>query len=201
MRDGLGQELTAAKMMLDTIQAGDVKEKTAEASRLVANALQQVRSITHLLHPPLLDEAGLCSAIRWYLEGLTKRSGIETSLEVSPDFPRFAPELETAMYRIVQEALTNAFRHAGTRNAWVTLLTEENRVVVRVRDYGKGIAEDVLNFRPPSIGVGIGGMRQRVKEFGGELRLQNANPGTLVEAVIPLKSSALLAVAVSATTP
>jgi signal transduction histidine kinase len=201
MHDGLGQELTAAKMMLDTIQAGDVKEKTAEASRLVANALQQVRSITHLLHPPLLDEAGLCSAIRWYLEGLTKRSGIETSLEVSPDFPRFAPELETAMYRIVQEALTNAFRHAGTRNAWVTLLTEENRVVVRVRDYGKGIAEDVLNFRPPSIGVGIGGMRQRVKEFGGELRLQNANPGTLVEAVIPLKSSALLAVAVSATTP
>ncbi|HLJ91458.1 MAG TPA: response regulator [Candidatus Angelobacter sp.] len=188
VHDSLGQELVAAKIMIDTIQGRDAEESAREAGRLIESALEQVRNISHLLHPPLLDDVGLSSAIDWYLEGLTKRSGINASLEIEPGFPRLAPELETAVYRIVQEALTNIFRHSGARQAWVSLRIDENRVSVRIRDDGRGMAEHVREFRPGSIGVGLGGMRQRTREFGGELLLKNANPGTLVEAIIPIKS-------------
>ena len=196
LHDGLGQELSAAKMMLDGILRPDVsadwKERAVtDSSSSIDRAIQQVRNVSHLLHPPLLDEIGLSCALAQYLEGFTKRSGIETSIDMpSHDFPRFKPELETAIFRIVQEALTNVFRHSGARNARVTLVKSENQIVVVVRDDGKGLAEHVLEFRPGSIGVGIGGMRQRVKEFGGEVRLQNTNPGTLVEVTIPTSSVA-----------
>jgi len=194
LHDGLGQELSAAKMMLDGIMRPDLsldwKEKAAaDSSALVDRAIQQVRSMSHLLHPPLLDEVGLCSALEQYLEGFTKRSGIETIVELpSRDSPRFKPEMETAIFRIIQEALTNVFRHANARKAWISVATSDSRTTVRVRDDGKGLDDNVLEFRPGSLGIGIGGMRQRVKEFGGELLLQNANPGTLVQIVIPTNS-------------
>jgi signal transduction histidine kinase len=197
LHDGLGQDLIAAKIVLDVAlgreQPVDGKEKAVvEASTLVDHAIQQVRSISHLLHPPMLDEIGLHSALQWYLEGFTKRSGIETSIDIKPvNFPRLGPELETTVFRIVQEALTNVFRHSGARQGWVTLLKSESEVVVRVRDDGKGISASTAQFRPDSIGIGIGGMRQRVKEFGGELRLMNANPGTLVEVVVPVPVASL----------
>jgi signal transduction histidine kinase len=188
LHDGLGQDLSAAKMMLDGIFRDEQKKVGADISMLLERAVVQVRSISHLLHPPLLDEVGLHSALRWYLEGFTKRSAIETSIDVdAAKFPRLAPELETAIFRIVQEALTNVFRHSGAHKAWVTLAQQEGQVVVSVGDDGKGISEHIAELRPDSIGVGIGGMRQRVKEFGGELRLQNACPGTLVEVVIPVR--------------
>jgi signal transduction histidine kinase len=192
LHDGLGQELSAAKMIVDQIrnQPAESKDQAAEeASTLINKAIQQVRSISHLLHPPLLDEAGLRSALGAYLEGFTKRGGIEASIDIQPtDFPRLTQELETAIFRIVQEALTNVFRHSEARKASVSLVLEDSRILVRVLDDGKGIANQVMAFRPGSIGVGVAGMRQRVKEFGGELQLQNANPGTLVEAVIPIGS-------------
>ena len=94
-------------------------------------------------------------------------------------------ELETAIFRIVQEALTNMFRHSGARNGVVSLTTKDGSIFVTIRDDGKGIDEQVIQFRPESVGVGIGGMRQRVTELGGSLRLANANPGTIVEVVIP----------------
>jgi len=120
------------------------------------------------------------------LEGFTKRSGIDTQIEAPPgNFPRFKPELETAIFRIIQEALTNVFRHSGAQKAWVTIAKLDDQIAVTVRDNGKGIAENIAEFRPGSLGIGIGGMRQRVKEFGGEVRLRNANPGTLVEVSIP----------------
>lgn len=129
---------------------------------------------------------GLLSALRWYLEGLTKRSGIETFPKVQPPvFPRLAPEKERAVFRIVQEALTNIYRHSRASKCWVTLTKQETEAVISVRDDGKGIEPKVADFLPGSLGVGIAGMRQRVKEFGGELRLTNSNPGTLVEVVIP----------------
>jgi signal transduction histidine kinase len=187
LHDSLGQELTAAKMTVDGIRAVEAQEQVAEASGRIARVLQQVRTISHLLHPPLLEELGLESALRWYLEGLTKRSGIEISLDVqAPDSPRPAPELENAIYRIVQEALTNVFRHSGARKASVTLLRDNRHITVRVRDDGKGLTERTVRFQPGSVGVGIGGMRQRAKEFGGQLRLQNTRPGTLVEITIPV---------------
>jgi len=190
IHDGLGQELAAAKMILDGILSKDsspaMRGAAADASELVDRAIKQVRTISHLLHPPLLDEVGLASALRWYLEGLSERSGIEVRLEVDPpDLGRLKPDVETAIFRIIQEALTNMFRHSGAHNGRVSLKEEEGHIVVIVRDDGKGIEEQVIQLRPDSVGVGIGGMRQRVTELGGRLRLANANPGTIVEVVIP----------------
>jgi PAS domain S-box-containing protein len=190
IHDGLGQELAAAKMILDGILSKDsspsMRQASADASQLVDRAIQQVRTISHLLHPPLLDEVGLVSALHWYLEGLSERSGIGIHLAVDPpDLGRLRSELETAIFRIIQEALTNMFRHSGARNGQVSLTEGEGRIMVTVRDDGKGIEEQVIQLRPDSVGVGIGGMRQRVSELGGSLRLANANPGTIVEVVIP----------------
>jgi len=190
IHDGLGQELAAAKMILDGILSKDsspsMQRASMEASQLVDRAIQQVRTISHLLHPPLLDEVGLVSALRWFLEGLSDRSGIKVRLEVQPsDLPRLKSELETAIFRIVQEALTNMFRHSGARNGVVSLMQKDATILVTVQDDGKGIEEQVIQLRPDSVGVGIGGMRQRVTELGGSLRLANANPGTIVEVVIP----------------
>ena len=142
--------------------------------------------MSHLLHPPLLDEVGLLSALAWYVDGLSKRSGIETSLDVQPgDFPRLGAEVETAVFRIVQEALTNVFRHSEASKVWITLTQKDGMIVVAVRDDGKGIDRKIEELQPGSVGVGIGGMKQRAREFGGELRLSNVHPGTLVELVIP----------------
>src|SRR5260370_376575 len=190
LHDGLGQELAVAKMVLGKVfQKKSSESETqvcTEASEIVDRAIQQVRSISHLLHPPLLDEVGLLSALRWYLEGLTERSGIETYLDVQPsDFPRLTLELETAVFRIVQEALTNVFRHAEAHKVWIALTQKEDTTIVTVQDDGKGIGERIAEQQPDSVGVGIGGMKQRAKEFGGELRLTNTQPGTLVELVIP----------------
>jgi signal transduction histidine kinase len=147
--------------------------------------------MSHLLHPPLLDEVGLLSALSWYVEGLTKRSGIETSLDVQPrDFPRLATEVETAVFRIVQEALTNVFRHSEARKVWITLSHANGMIEVSVKDDGRGIGKKIAEMRPDSVGVGIGGMKQRARELGGELRLRNAPPGTVVELSIPSRSAA-----------
>jgi PAS domain S-box-containing protein len=195
LHDSLGQELAAAKMTVDVIvqQKGfESKDHSAlDASKCIDRALQQVRTMSHLLHPPLLDEVGLSSALRWYLEGMTKRSGIETKLEVRPpNFQRLTPALETAIFRIVQEALTNVFRHSKATQSWVTLTRNADHVAVEIRDNGKGLEEKVMKLRPGTMGVGIGGMRQRVEEFGGKLKLTSANPGTIVEVVIPVKEEA-----------
>ena len=139
LHDGLGQELAVAKMVLDNSlhqkSAQPENRVCAEASGIIDRAIQQVRTLSHLLHPPLLDEVGLLSAITWYVDGLQERSGIETSLDVQPrEFPRLAPELETAIFRIMQEALTNVFRHSGARRAWVTLTHRESEDI----GYGSG---------------------------------------------------------------
>ena len=190
IHDGLGQELIAAKMILDGMLkkklAAPEKQNLSDAIQLVDRTIQQVRSISHLLHPPLLDEVGLLSALRWYLDGLTNRSGIKTHLEVQPDdLPRLANELETTVFRIIQEALSNVFRHAKAHNVWVTVTLQEGNLMVAIQDDGIGLAEKIVEFRPGSFGVGIGGMRQRALDIGGELRIRNANPGASVEIVIP----------------
>src|SRR3954466_1847560 len=192
IHDGLGQELAAAKMILDGIIAKDtspaIQHASWDASQLVDRAIQQVRSISHLLHPPLLDEVGLVSALRWFLEGLSERSGIDVRLQVEPpELVRLKSEIETAIFRIVQEALTNMFRHSGARNGIVRVIEKDGSVIVTVRDDGKGIEDEVIQLRPESVGIGIGGMRQRVAELGGSLRLANANPGTIVEVRIPVR--------------
>jgi PAS domain S-box-containing protein len=189
LHDGLGQEMVALKMLLDGIAhtPSSLQEYMGQATGVIDRATQQIRTLSYLLHPPLLDEVGLLSALRWYLGGLTQRSGIETTLEVSPtDFPRLALELETAMFRIIQEALTNVFRHSGARQAWISLTQQEGRVTVKVRDNGKGVADGIVELRSSSPGVGIRGMSERAKELGGQLQVTSAHPGTIVEVTIPV---------------
>jgi len=192
LHDGLGQELAVAKMVVDRVLLQESAQPPAswgQASSLIDRAIQQVRTMSHLLHPPLLDEVGLLSALGWYVDGLTKRSGIETVLDFYPTaFPRLPADIETAIFRIVQEALTNVFRHAEARKVWISLSERDGSITVSVLDDGKGIDEQVAELSPQRMGVGIGGMKQRAKEFGGELRLTNANPGALLELIIPSSS-------------
>jgi signal transduction histidine kinase len=197
LHDGIGQDLAAAKMMLDgrlqmsSPRNGDtVVDEASEISEIIDRAIQQVRSMSHLLHPPLLDEVGLLSALRWFLAGMMERSGIHTKLELQPlDFPRLPPHLERTVFRMVQEGLTNVFRHSQAQDASVTLIQDATGLSLRVRDNGKGVGEHTRQLRPGSIGIGIGGMRERARELGGELRILDGNPGTIVEVVIPAKVS------------
>ncbi len=194
LHDSLGQDLAAAKMILDGVDTeGDSSSAAAraasEASSIIDHAIQQVRSMSHLLHPPMLDEVGLSSALQWYLDGLNKRSGIEVCLDIEPkDFPRLTPDVEKAVFRVIQEALTNVFRHSKASKTSVTLKKRDGQVSCTVRDDGVGITAATAEFRAGSIGVGIAGMRQRVKELSGEFRLSNISPGTAVYFMIPIRS-------------
>ncbi|MGH9860162.1 MAG: ATP-binding response regulator, partial [Candidatus Acidiferrales bacterium] len=195
LHDGLGQDLVAATMLIDRITSQmppkpAEKETALQVSQVIHHALQHVRSMSYLLHPPLLDEIGLCSALRWYVEGAGKRTDVNLSIDIDPpEFPRMEPQLETALFRIVQEALTNVWRHSEASEASVTLEHKDRKILLTVRDDGKGIGENVQRFRAGSIGVGLGGMMHRAKEMGGEMRIRNANPGTVVEVSVPAKQA------------
>jgi signal transduction histidine kinase len=195
LHDGLGQDLTVAKLMLQRVfreekSAESKNPEIAEIKRLIDGALQQIRNVSYLLHPPLLDEVGLRSALGWFADGLSKRSGIEITMAIHPpDFPRLAPELETTLFRVIQEALTNVIRHARANKAHVMLVRKESEVAVTVKDDGIGVSDEIAEFRPNSTGVGIGGMRQRIKELDGQLLLRKVHPGTIVEVVIPIAST------------
>lgn len=190
LHDGIGQELAAAKIMLDTMQqragSNGYGKLAGQASEVINRAIREVRSMSHLLHPPLLDEGGLISVLRWLVDGVNDRSGIKTTLNLQPpDFPRLSPQLERTVFRIVQEALTNVLRHASANTASVKIAQKDGKLTIQVSDDGKGVSEPTMQLQPGSIGVGIGGMRERARELGGELRMLNANPGTTVEVVIP----------------
>jgi signal transduction histidine kinase len=192
LHDGLGQDLTFAKIMLQGLLREEHSPESkgqaiADMIKLLDGALQQIRSVSYLLHPPLLDEIGLRSALGWYLDGLSKRGDIEITMGMQPpDFPRLAPELETTLFRVIQEALTNVFRHSRATKAFVTLEKREGEISATVRDDGLGVSDEIAELRPESVGLGIGGMRERIKELGGELLLRNTHPGTIVEVVIPI---------------
>jgi signal transduction histidine kinase len=137
----------------------------------------------------LLDATGLASAITWYLDGFGKRSGIETSLELPRQLDRLAVNVETALFRIMQEALTNVHRHAASPRVEVTLTAEKQSLTLSIRDYGKGIPEQILNEFNQSgthVGVGLAGIRERVKELGGTFEIRNEEPGTTLRAIVPV---------------
>jgi PAS domain S-box-containing protein len=182
LHDDLGQQLAVLKMELVNVSGAEQANEVAD--KIVAS----VRSISYLLHPPLLDEAGLRAALYWYVDGLVKRSNIQVSLTVTPQgFPRLSRDIETTIFRVVQESLTNVYRHANTESAKVEIDKQAEWVTVRVRDYGNGIPQDAVSgMLSSNMGVGIFGMRERVRQFGGELTVTRAEPGTLVEAKIPL---------------
>ena len=188
LHDELGQELAGLKMLLEAKSDKPLEANArSEAVTLAERSIQTVRNLSYLLHPPLLDEAGLLPALRWYVDGLTKRSGIKVDLEIAGlGFQRLPLEIEITTFRIVQESLTNIYRHSGSDKARVGIEKHADSIVVRVRDYGKGLPAHVARGLSKSFGVGISGMRERVKQFGGTLVISQAEPGAQVEATIPL---------------
>jgi PAS domain S-box-containing protein len=180
LHDDLAQQISALKMDLDA--GGLIKFGNA-----AGDILASVRNLSYLLHPPLLEETGLRAALHWFVEGLSKRSEIEMSLAMTPEsFPRLPLEIETAIFRVVQEALTNVYRHSQSSTTRVEVERLSDTIVLRIRDFGKGVPfSSPLKRTEPTLGVGITGMRERVRQLGGELTVRRAEPGTLVEAHIP----------------
>jgi PAS domain S-box-containing protein len=188
LHDELGQELAALKMTLD-IQ-NTAQGKLSPAIEMTERALSKVRNISYLLHPPLLDESGLLPALHWYFEGIQKRAEMRIQFNYKPAaFPRLPRDLETAIFRVIQEALTNTYRHSGTQDARIDIEQGPDHVSVRVRDFGKGVGPSAF-----TTGVGISGMKERVKQLNGELKVSRAEPGTLVEATLPLLDVGLVGI-------
>jgi signal transduction histidine kinase len=191
LHDSLGQYLAAAKITLDMVilNKSNGAEGLAEAQELIDRAISETRTLSHLLHPPLLDTAGFASAATWYVEGFGKRSGIETSLEIPENLNRLSENVETALFRIMQEALTNVHRHSESSAVEVKLTSENGIASLTVRDFGRGMPKDVLDRFSKSgtnVGVGLAGIRERVKELGGTLEIVSNSAGTMLTARIPM---------------
>jgi signal transduction histidine kinase len=162
----------------------------AECAQLAEESIKEVRTISYLLHPPMLDELGLESAIPWYLEGFAKRSGIKTALEMSPGFGRLSSDIEIALFRVLQESLTNVHRHSGSPTAKVRLLIDGEVVTLEVSDEGKGMQLKAVEAPGRdwvgALGVGLRGMNERIRQLGGRLDLRSSQAGTTVQASVPL---------------
>jgi signal transduction histidine kinase len=192
LHDSVGQMLAALNMNLSAVRV-DVERlaKTAGALADSENLVQQmsteVRTISHLLHPPLLDEAGLSSALRWYVDGFAVRSKIKLDLDLPDDFRRLPGESETAIFRVVQECLTNIHRHSGSPIARIRLRQRDHQVIVEIEDKGQGIPpekqQEMTSSGAP--GVGIRGMRERLRQLGGTLEIHSNLSGTVVVVKLP----------------
>ena len=196
LHDSTGQALTALKLELAGIERELASRHPQLARRLAANIesarqiSDELRTISYLLHPPLLDELGLGSALRWYMDGFQKRSGINVQLEFSGE-ARLAPEMETMLFRVVQECLINIHRHSDSATASIRLAQADGHIVLEVEDEGRGIsAEELADIASGlALGVGLRGMRERIKDFGGELEILSKGQGTKVKAVVPIQTS------------
>jgi PAS domain S-box-containing protein len=199
LHDSLGQYLAVLKMNLESLESGvgsasnGFAEQLASCVRLADDALKEVRTISYLLYPPLLEEMGLKSAIPWYLDGFSKRSNIQTTFEADPDFRRITPEAELALFRILQESLTNVHRHSGSASAAVKLSQVNGEAVLEISDSGKGISPKLLqefgDDWAGSLGVGLRGMNARVSQLGGKLEVQSTGKGTVVKACVPVSET------------
>src|SRR5215469_1731827 len=194
IHESLGQTLVAIKMGLDSVASwfpdagSEAAEQLADCCRLAEGAIKEARTISHLMYPPMLDELGLKSAIAWYLEGFSQRSQISTKFDVSPDFGRLASDLELAMFRILQESLTNVHRHSSSRTADVRLFRKGGMACLEVIDHGRGIPFNVLG-NGQEAGVGLRGMEERVRHLGGKLEILSTNRGTKVVARVPAEET------------
>ena len=193
LHDSVGQYLTHAKVVLESfLQKQDGNGQLTEALSHVAENLEkclsETRTISHLLHPPLLDELGFTAATREYAHGFSQRSGIQVNLNLPPDLTRLPAALELVLFRILQESLTNVLRHAHSRVVDIELGLDGNHIALAVRDHGKGIRPELLEkLRTRGAGgVGLNGMRERVLQFGGRFEIRSDPTGTLVRAILPL---------------
>jgi PAS domain S-box-containing protein len=197
LHDSAGQALAALSMHLARITE-DAKKDPAQFARDVQNAeelvqhlTQEIRTTSYLLHPPLLDESGISSALSWYVQGLAERSSLEIDLKVPDNFGRLPSEMELLIFRLVQESLTNIHRHSGSKTALIRIEREENTVHVTVEDQGRGMSpERLAEIQSRGTGVGIRGMRERVRHFRGDLVIESNGSGTKIYANLPLKTRA-----------
>jgi PAS domain S-box-containing protein len=200
LHDSAGQMLVALDMNLATIQRDGANlnhgaaRACAESLHLVQQLSKELRTISHLLHPPLLDEAGLPSAIRWFVEGFAERSKIPVALEIPQNLGRLSPEFETTIFRVVQEGLTNIHRHSGSSTAAIRISQVPDAIRLEISDHGKGIPAGVqLGLAGAGrSGVGIQGMRERLRQLGGHLEIHSGRIGTTILAVLPLRNSSAL---------
>jgi signal transduction histidine kinase len=194
LHDSLGQLLTSLKMNLDHLISHpptvDIQEEILETCRQVAQqGLDETRTLSYLLHPPLLDEFGFASAAQWYIDGFAKRSKIDVQLQIAKDFGRMPEEVELALFRVLQESLTNIHRHSGSSTAGIQVERAPGVVTLGVTDHGKGMSPEMLErFRRTRDGAGVGlaGMRERLDELGGKLEIRSEGQSTVLTVTIPL---------------
>jgi PAS domain S-box-containing protein len=194
LHDAIGQNLAALVMNL-TLAHKSADKRNPQARRAISGSLEvaerclkEMRTLSYLLHPPLLDEDGLASALAWYVKGFGERSRIKTDLKVSPSFGRLPQEVETTLFRVVQEGLTNVHRHSKSPTARIRLSRNPNEVKLEIRDKGQGMPAKTLRLDIPNggdLGVGILGMRERARQLGGRLEITSSRRGTIVRVVIP----------------
>lgn len=192
VHEGIGQYMGALSLGLATLR-GSFEEINPESEQildqcqsLVSDAAREIRTISYLLHPPMIEQLGLTSALQWLIRGYMEHSGIRVSLEMPPDFGRLKPDVELALFRLVQEALTNIHRHSGSRTAVVRLVRSPKEVVLELKDAGRGMRLSFLESTG-RIGVGIPGMRERVKELNGRFAIDSSpDMGVTIRASIPV---------------
>lgn len=196
LHDSVGQYLVALKMKLDALKGAAARNQSlhpdsfSECLQVTEESIKEVRTISYLLYPPMLEELGLKSSISWYLDGFANRSGIKTTFEVSPEFGRLASDVELALFRVLQESLTNVHRHSGSQTASVRLFATNEAVVLEISDQGKGTPLQNFEQANPdgkhAHGVGLRGMHERIRQIGGTLEFSSGKNGTTVAAIIPL---------------
>jgi signal transduction histidine kinase len=201
LHDSVGQSLAALGMNLSAVEASikgtiarlaETVSPVTDSAAMVKEMSSEIRTISYLLHPPMLDEAGLVPAVRWYLQGFSERSNIAVDLDMLESFERLPRDLETTIFRLVQECLTNIHRHSDSRVATIRISRMDEHVEVEVRDQGKGIPQEKLSemISSGTAGVGIGGMRERARQLGGtlEVKSEGEGRGTTVLARLPVGS-------------
>jgi signal transduction histidine kinase len=190
LHDSLGQYLVALKLNVDMLrQSPERGELWSQSEELMERCIGEVRTLSYLLHPPTMDAVGIASAARWYVEGFALRSGLKLSLNAPDDPVRLPDAIELALFRVLQEALTNVHRHSGASAADVTIRRASGQVILEVRDNGRGMEQDVLSrFRENGAGTGVGlmSMHERARELGGKIQLDSSGKGTSVKIALPL---------------
>jgi PAS domain S-box-containing protein len=199
LHDTLGQCVTAMKINLDSLASSletkdtAVNRQVTQCVNLAEECVKEVRTLSYLLYPPMLEEMGLKSAIPWYVEGFTARSGIQVTFDASADFGRLSRDTELALFRVLQESLTNVHRHSGSRTAHVQLSSKGGMAILEVRDDGKGIPSTILEESGDSwyriVGVGLRGMKQRLAQLGGKLEIASGERGAVMTATVPALES------------
>ena len=194
LHDSLGQYLAALKMNLDVFRTSknDQAKLASDCAEIVDKCLNETRTISHLLHPPLLDEAGFDSAARWYVDGFSQRSGIKVNLNLPQKLSRMHRDVEVALFRAVQECLTNVHRHSGSSAVDVRLSLSAKQIRLEIKDDGRGIPQErlrSLNQGAADAGVGLAGMRERIRELGGSLEIRSERAGVTVIVRIPIETA------------